>query len=101
MKRRRRQSANQHIFYDQSTDQMLSTITTPVPRRALARESWMQRIFHGLGTFFRTIIHKVNQLLALALTVLSLLLSARFVLNFFHLSNSGGTAYFSYCVFFL
>jgi uncharacterized protein YggT (Ycf19 family) len=42
-----------------------------------------------------------RQLLALALTVLLLLLFARFVLNFFHLSNSGGTAYFSYWVFFL
>src|SRR5258708_12642386 len=87
MKRRRRQSANQHIFYDQTTDQMLSTITTPVPRFALPHESWMQRIFHGLGTFFRTIIHKVNQLLALALTVFLLLLFALFPLNFFHLSN--------------
>jgi uncharacterized protein YggT (Ycf19 family) len=101
MIRRRRQSANQHIFYDQTTDQMLPTITTPAPRFALPHESWMQRIFRGLGTFFRTIIHKVNQLLALALTVLLLLLFARFVLNFFHLSNSGGTAYFSHWVFFL
>lgn len=61
----------------------------------------MQRILRGLGTFFCAIIHKVNRLLALALTVLLLLLFARFVLNFFHLSNSGGTAYFSYWVFFL
>lgn len=101
MKRRRRQSANRYVFYNQTTDPILSTITTPLPHIAFPRESWMQRIFRGLGTFFCTIIHKVNQLLALALTVLLLLLFARFVLNFFHLSNSGGTTYFSYWVFFL
>src|SRR5258708_32534269 len=101
MKRRRRQSANQHIFYDQTTDQMLPFSTTPMPHFALPHESWMQRIFRGLGIFFRTIIHKVNQLLALALTVLLLLLFPRFVLNFFHLSNIVWTAYFSYWVFFL
>jgi hypothetical protein len=101
MKRRRRQSANSYMFYNEATDPMLPAITAPIPRNALPRESWKHRISRGLGTFFRTIINKVNQLLALALATLLLLLFTRFILSFFHFSSSGGSFSFSYWVFFL
>ncbi len=100
MKRRRRQSANSYMFYNEATEPMLPAITSPIPRNALPRESWMQRVSRGLGTFFRTIINKVNQLLALALATLLLLLFTRFILSFFQFS-SGSSFSFSYWVFFL
>lgn len=101
MKRRRRQSADHYSLYDDITEPMLSTTTSPMPRIALPRKSWLQRIFSGLGTFFSVIINKVNQLLALALAVLLLLLFTRFTLHFFDLSSSGGFFSFSYWIFFL
>jgi len=101
MKRRRRQSADRYLFYNDATEPMLSTITTPMPRIALPRESWVQRIVHGFGNLFRAIINKVNQLLALALAVLLFLLFTRFILYFFHFSTDGGPHSFSYWVFFL
>ena len=101
MKRHRRQSANSSMFYNESTDPMLPAITTPIPRIALPRESWMHRIFRGLGTFFRIIFNKTNQLLALTLAALLLLLFTRFILSFFQFSSSGSSFSFSYWVFFL
>src|SRR6266704_4832862 len=100
MKRRRRQSTDHYSLYNDVTEPMLSTITTPMPRIALPRESWLQRVLRGLGTFFRAIINKVNQLLALALAVLLLLLFTRFILYFFHFSTDCGRHCFSYWVFF-
>lgn len=100
MKRRQRQSANSYMFYNEATEPALPSITTPIPRNALPRESWMQRVSRGLGTFFRTIINKVNQLLALALATLLLLLFTRFILSFFQFSG-GSSSSFSYWVFFL
>src|SRR5215831_12187270 len=98
MKRRQRQSANSYMFYNEATEPVLPAITTPIPRNALPRESWMHRIFRGLGTFFHTIFTKINQLLALALATLLLLLFTRFVLSFFHFSSSGSSYSFSYWI---
>ena len=101
MKHSRRQSANSYMFYNESTEPVLPSITTPIPRIALPHESWMHRISRGLGTFFSTIFNKVNQLLALALASLLLLLFTRFILSFFQFSSSGSSSSFSYWVFFL
>lgn len=101
MKRRQRQSADHYSLYNDVTEPMLSTTTTQMPRIAFPRESWLQRVFRGLGTFFSVIINKVNQLLALSLAVLLLLLFTRFTMNFFNFSSSGESLSFSYWVFFL
>ena len=101
MKLRRRQTADRYSLYNDATEPILTTITTPMPRIALPHKSWLQRVLHGLGTFFSAIINKVNQLLALALAVLLLLLFTRFLLSFFHFSSSGGSFSFSYWVYFL
>ncbi len=60
----------------------------------------------GIGTFFAAIIKKINQLLALALAALLLLLFTRFILYFFHFSAGNSSLqppfpYFSNWVFFL
>ena len=86
MKRRRRLSANYYAFYNEATEPMLSSITTPMPRIALPRDSRIRRAMRGIGTFFAAIIKKINQLLALGLAVLLLLLFTRFILYFFHFS---------------
>ena len=101
MKRRQRQSADHYSLYNDVTEPMLSTITTTMPPIALPHRSWLQRIFHGLGTFLSFIINKVNQLLALALTTLLLLLFSRFALSFFNFSSNGRIFSFSYWVFYL
>ncbi len=101
MKRRRRQSADRYLLYNDVTEPMLPNITTPIPRIALPRESWIQRVSRALGTFFSTIINKVNQLLALVLAVLLLLLFTRFILSFFNFSSNGGPLSFSHWVFLL
>ncbi len=102
MKRRRRQSTDSYWLYNDVTEPMLpSNITTPIPRFALPRESWIQRVLRGLGTFFSAIINKVNQLLALSLAVLLLLLFARFILSFYGFTSTGGQFSFSHWVFFL
>src|SRR5260370_11691420 len=91
MKRHQNRSANHSMFYNENTEPVLPPITTPMPRVALPHESWISRAFRGIGAFFSAIIRKVNQLLALALAVLLLLLFTRFVLDFFHFSSSGTT----------
>jgi hypothetical protein len=103
MKRRRRQSVNSYLFYNEATEPVLPTptITSQMPRIALPRESWIQRVSRGLGNFFSAIINKINQLLALVLAVLLLLLFIRFILFFFHYSGSDGLLSFTYWVFFL
>jgi hypothetical protein len=101
MKRRRRQPADHYSLYNDVTEPMLPTFTTPIPRIALPRESWLLRVFRGLGTFLSFIINKVNQLLALALATLLLLLFTRFILSFFHFSSSVEPFSFLYWVFFL
>ena len=106
MKRRRRKSSNYYAFYNEATEPMLAGITTPMPRFALPRASWIRRALRGTGTFLAAIINKINQLLALALAVLLLLLFTRFILYFFHFSVGSSSLqppfpYFSYWVFFL
>ena len=103
MKRRKRASANYYAFHNEATEPMLLNITTPMPRFALPRESWITRAMRGIGTFFAAIIKKINQLLALGLAVLLLLLFIRFILYFFHFSIEGSSLQplFSYWVFFL
>ena len=99
MKRRQRKLQrklkNRYTLYSAITEPMLPGITTPIPRIALPRESWVRRTLHGIGNFFASFIKKINQLLALALAVLLLLLFTRFILYFFHLT----TSQFSYWVF--
>ena len=101
MKRRerrlQRKLRNQYTLYSSITEPMLPSITTPIPRIALPHESWIRRTLHGIAEFFAFFIRKINQLLALALAVLLLLLFTRFVLYFFHLT----TSQFSYWVFLL
>jgi uncharacterized protein YggT (Ycf19 family) len=103
MKRRRRRPTDRLTFYSEITEQGLPITTTPMPRVALPRESWIRKTARGMGAFFSAIINKVNQLLALALAVLLLLLFTRFILNFFHLTSGGDAlrSSFSYWVFFL
>lgn len=62
--------------------------TAPLPAIALPRESWFARGMRGIGKFLAAVIKKINQLLALGLTVLLLLLLTRFALNFFDLKLS-------------
>lgn len=101
MKRQRRKSADHYSLYNDFTEPMLPTATSPMPRIALPRESWLQRVFRGLGTFLSVIINKANQLLGLALATLLLLLFTRFILSFFGFSSDGGPLSFSYWVFFV
>jgi uncharacterized protein YggT (Ycf19 family) len=103
MKRRRRQSADRYLLYNDVTEPMLSNFTTPIPRIELPRESGVQRILRGLGRFFSALINKVNQLIALALAVLLLLLFARYILTIFGFSSNGGggSLSFSHWVFLL
>ena len=63
-------------------------VTAPLPISALPRESWFTRAMRGIGKFFAAIVKKINQLLALGLAVLLLLLFTRFVLDFFNLKLS-------------
>lgn len=99
MKRQRRRSADHYSLYNDVTEPMLPPITTTMPPIALPRETWLQRIFRGLGTFLSYIVNKVNQLLALALATLLLLLFSRFVLVFFNFSSNDGPFSFTYWVF--
>ena len=62
--------------------------TAPLPAITLPRESWFARAMHGIGRFLVAGVKKINQLLALGLTVLLLLLLTRFALNFFDLKLS-------------
>lgn len=101
MKRRRRQSIDSYLLYNDVTEPMLPNMTTPIPRLALPRESWIQRVLRGLGNFISAIINKINQLLALSLAVLLLLLFTRFMLNFFGFTSTGGQFSFSHWVFLL
>ena len=101
MKRQQRRSADHYSLYNAVTEPLLPPITTAIPPIALPHESWLQRVFHGLGTFLSFIIHKVNQLLALALATLLLLLFSRFILKFFNFSSVGGSYSFSHWVFYL
>ena len=88
MKRRRKDDP--YRLYNESTEPILASITQPIPLSAYQqqRPSWLQRAIRGIGSFFAAIINKINQLLALALAVLLLLLFTRFILLFFNLTLS-------------
>src|SRR5690242_10242004 len=101
MKHQRRRSADFYSLYNDVTEPMLPPITTMMPPLAFAHESWLQRVFHGLGNILSFIINKVNQLLALALATLLLLLFSRFILKFFNFSSISGSYSFSHWVFYL
>ncbi len=101
MKRQRSRSVDHYSLYNDVTEPMLPPITTTMPPIALPHESWLQRMFRGIGTFFSFIINKVNQLLALALATLLLLLFSRFILIFFNFSSNDGPFSFSHWVFYL
>jgi uncharacterized protein YggT (Ycf19 family) len=88
MKQHRRTSQNDSAFYHEHTEPMLPDITVPIPLSALPHESWISRLMRAIGAFFSFLIKKINQLLALALTVLLLLLFTRFILHFFSISSS-------------
>jgi uncharacterized protein YggT (Ycf19 family) len=88
MKQHRRTSQNDSAFYHEQTEPMVPDITAPIPRSALLRESWISRLMRAIGAFFSFVVKKINQLLALALTVLLLLLLTRFIFHFFSISSS-------------
>jgi hypothetical protein len=78
-----------YITYDDDhTDPALRGVTAPIPGTLVLREPWMRRSLRAIGHFFAAIIRKINQILGLALTVLELLLIARFLLIFFDLTAS-------------
>ena len=97
MKRHQGKIEDFYELYHERTDPMLASVTAPIPLNALPRESWIRRLVRGIGNFFAAIIKKINQLLALALAVLLLLLFTRFLLLFFGLTLSD----FVHWVFFL
>jgi len=88
MKGHQREIENFYGLYDEGTDPMLPRVTAPLPFSAFPRESWIHRLARGIGNFFATVINKINQLLALALAVVLLLLFTRFILLFFGLTLS-------------
>lgn len=78
-------------LYDDDTEPLLrgrSWGTAPLPAVALPRESWFTRMLRAIGRFFAAIVKKINQLLALGLAILLLLLFSRFALYFFGLKLS-------------
>lgn len=89
MKRQRR-LANSYAFYSQATDPIpvYRGNTGPLYLGTLPHETWSQRVMRHIGNFFAAVIKKINQLLALALTVLMLLLFTRFLLLFFGSTHS-------------
>ncbi len=91
MRRRYVPEEDYSYLYDADTEPFLSGtpgVTAPMPLVVLPRASWFVRVLHGVGHFFAAIIKKINQLLALGLAVLLLLLFTRFALYFFSLKAS-------------
>lgn len=88
MKYSQREFDNPYELYHESTEPLLASITTPIPISALPHESWLRRAMRAIANFFAAVIHKINQLLALTLAVLLLLLFTRFLLLFFGLTLS-------------
>ncbi len=91
MRRRHVSEEDYSYLYDADTEPFLpgmSRVTVPVSLIASHRQSWFVRMVHGIGSFLVAIIMKINQLLALGLAVLLLLLFTRFALYFFGLKAS-------------
>lgn len=84
---------NNAVGYNDITEplasQVLPSATGPLPAyTALPRQTWAERSARWLGRFFTSIINKIRALLALALLVVWLLLTGRFLLTFFALTHS-------------
>ena len=86
MKGHQREIEGFYELYEEGTDPMLASVTAPIRLSALPRESWIRRLVRGIGNFIAAVINKINQLLALALAVVLLLLFTRFILLFFGLT---------------
>ncbi len=56
------------------------------PSAGPSYESWIHKLFRGISALFATVMTIIYHLLGLASTTISLLLVARFLLTFFHLS---------------
>ena len=77
-----------YMPYNTNTEPVLSSITAPIPISHLPREAWSSRFSRGFRNTIVAIVRKINQLLALALSVLSLLLFTHFLLSFFDITTS-------------
>ncbi|HVB72536.1 MAG TPA: hypothetical protein VNE38_03175 [Ktedonobacteraceae bacterium] len=82
----RRQKAKRYTLYNEMTEPMLPTITTPIPRYLLPHGTRARRPRSGIAAFFTAIISFINALLAIALVPGLLLLFARFMLDCAHLT---------------
>ncbi len=82
----RRRKAKRYAFYQEMTEPMLPTITAPIPRYLLPRESAARRVGRGIRKFFAAILSFISGLLALALALVLLLLFARFLMTCAHLT---------------
>ncbi len=76
------------FYHDDTTEPILPDGTGPLPASYFPRESRTSRFARGIRNFFSSLINKINQLVALALTILLLLLFARFILHFFTITLS-------------
>jgi uncharacterized protein YggT (Ycf19 family) len=79
MRRKPKRSA----FYQEATQPLVypMSITTPIPRYLLPRESRVRRARRGIKAFFAAIVAFINFWLSLALVLTLLLLFARFMLH--------------------
>lgn len=76
-------------LYSENTEPVFPTVTAPLPaNQLLLREPWWKRCLRGVGLFVAAVIHKINQLLALALLVALVLLATRFLLTLFAIKTS-------------
>lgn len=98
---RHRRKENSYTLYNAITEPMLPSITAPIPRIALPRQSWIRRLFRAIGHFLAAILSMANHILALALTALLLLLFTRFILLFFGLTPNTNSSPFAQWVFLL
>ena len=75
-------------LYSGNTDPFLTQATAPIPASHLPRETWLTRFWRGVVNVIVAIIRKINQLLAITLTAVLLLLLMRATLTFFSLTTS-------------
>lgn len=86
--------ANNFAYHDDDTDPFMTSVlpsaTGPLPAFSvvLPQKTRAERFTHRLGQALIWTVNKINRLLALALTVVLLLLVGRFLLIFFALTHS-------------
>jgi uncharacterized protein YggT (Ycf19 family) len=80
--------SEQHNAYSQATDPLLRSVSAPIPAPFFLKETRGHRIQRRLTGFFTAVVRKINQLIALALIVVLLLLFTRFILHFFEITTS-------------